>query len=247
MAVYTTLLKTLIDINYDLGLKNYPIFNEEYRNTLNQSIIDYYKFYEIGYETPALFVDRLNAKMSGIMPYYNKLYTADENFAKLKPYENLNYDVIDQRTLTYNSKKSHTLDESRSTNYGRTSNTTQNGSNSSSTDTLTIFSDTPQNSLNIDNVKAGKYASTVNDQSDTMSGTTNNTTNIKDGGSDTYNTTETIDDEHTGTDTDSTIQKVNGLKGNKLPPEILIELRRTFLNIDMMVIEELKPLFMLVY
>lgn len=41
---------------YDkLGLADYPIFDEAYRNTLNNKIIRHYWMYEIGSETAGLF------------------------------------------------------------------------------------------------------------------------------------------------------------------------------------------------
>ena len=41
MAHYTVTIKTLLDNGFDFGLKNYPIFNEGYRSTLNQNILNY--------------------------------------------------------------------------------------------------------------------------------------------------------------------------------------------------------------
>ena len=38
MAKYTITIKSLIDNNFDFGLQNYPIFNETYRNTLNNNL-----------------------------------------------------------------------------------------------------------------------------------------------------------------------------------------------------------------
>ena len=44
MAVYTTELRRLIENGYDLGLDDYPIFDEEYRAVLNKKIIDANKY-----------------------------------------------------------------------------------------------------------------------------------------------------------------------------------------------------------
>lgn len=77
MSKYTITLHDLIKSGYDLGLKNYSIFDENYRHILNKSIIDYYEWHEIGFETPAMFVQRLNAKLDRIMRNeYNALYQA---------------------------------------------------------------------------------------------------------------------------------------------------------------------------
>ena len=46
------------------------------------------------------------------------------------------------------------------------------------------------------------------------------------------------------TDTNKYLEHVKGKQGSKSYSEMIIEYRKTFLNIDMMVIEELEPLFM---
>ena len=74
MSQYTTELRYLIEQNYDFGLKDYPLFDENYREVLNKKIIDEYYFREIGVETPARFKHHLNHTMDMIMPYYNQLY-----------------------------------------------------------------------------------------------------------------------------------------------------------------------------
>ena len=43
MANYTIYLQELINSNWDLGLKNYPIFDETYREKLNKKIIDHFR------------------------------------------------------------------------------------------------------------------------------------------------------------------------------------------------------------
>lgn len=77
MSNYTVLLCDLINSGFDIGLKDYPIFDETYRATLNKKIIDHYYTREIGAETPALFKLWLNRKMNEIMPYYNKVYQTE--------------------------------------------------------------------------------------------------------------------------------------------------------------------------
>ena len=50
MAKYTITIKSLLDNNFDFGLQNYPIFNESYRNILNNNILNHYYENEIGFE-----------------------------------------------------------------------------------------------------------------------------------------------------------------------------------------------------
>ena len=78
MAHYTITIKTLMDHNFDFGLQNYPIFNETYREILNNNILNYYYESEIGFETAELFKRYLNNTMQLIMPKYNEIYKAQE-------------------------------------------------------------------------------------------------------------------------------------------------------------------------
>lgn len=74
MARYTIELGELIQRKYDLGLDDYPIFDENYRSTLNTKLLEHYFFYEIGQETPDRFRFMLNRTMREIMPRYNEMY-----------------------------------------------------------------------------------------------------------------------------------------------------------------------------
>jgi hypothetical protein len=80
----TITIDSLLKSGFDIGLKDYPIFNEEYRPVLNNAIIEFYRFREIGFDMPAMFVNRLNLRMSIIMRNkYNLLYNAKESEYKL--------------------------------------------------------------------------------------------------------------------------------------------------------------------
>src|SRR6056297_3349627 len=77
MSKYTTELRYIINSAYDLGLDQYPIFDESYRERLNSKILGHYLFHEIGFETVEKFKNRLNIKMNEIMPYYNQLLQSE--------------------------------------------------------------------------------------------------------------------------------------------------------------------------
>ena len=74
MSKYTITIKSLIDNHFDFQLTDYPIFDEAYRDTLNQNILNHYYMNEIGFETAPLFRFYLKQKLNEIMPYYNVLY-----------------------------------------------------------------------------------------------------------------------------------------------------------------------------
>ena len=158
MAKYTTTIKSLIDNNFDFGLQNYPIFDEDYREHLNDMILKHYYMSEIGFETAALFKQYLNNKMNEIMPYYNTLYKLQKDLLN-------NGGAIDQNvnlTETY----SHNV---------TTEGTSESNSNSTN-ENKNVSQNTPQGNLvrqNInnfnyaDNINFGNNNSNINDSSNT--------------------------------------------------------------------------------
>lgn len=194
IATYTTLLKTLIESGYDIGLKDYPIFNESYRNTLNKKIIEHYYFREIGSETAALFVYRLNRRMSEIMPYYNQLYNT--------------------QSLIYDPFLTHEFTEQLETVSSNT------GDNTAENNAKSVYSDTPQGLLSIGNIENDIYA--TNAQIDT----TGASSNYSNRGNSTVN------------------KSSRGNNSGRTQSDMLLEYRKTFLNIDMDIINNLEDLFM---
>lgn len=156
MSKYTTELRYLIESKYPLGLDSYPIFEESYRQTLNDKILQYYMFREIGFETPALFANRLNQKMNLIMPYYNQLYkSAVLEFDPLstiklttennqKKGETVNKDSSQTGTnhFTFNSTDTDTEDTTQDTTNQSTEDTTQENTQINTATTETTASST---------------------------------------------------------------------------------------------------------
>ena len=149
MSKYTTTIKNLVKNNFDLGLKDYPIFDENYRTILNNNIINHYYMNEIAFETAQLFKFYLNQKMNEIMPYYNNLYNAQKDIID-KYFDNVDIRETSNRNITSN---------------------TSSTSNSNS-DSRNLYQDTPSSKLNFDDLENQKWAtsytmnkSQVNDNS----------------------------------------------------------------------------------
>lgn len=158
MAKYTTTIKSLIDNNFDFGLKDYPIFDEDYREHLNDMILKHYYMSEIGFETANLFKQYLNNKMEEIMPYYNTLYSLQQEMLS-------NTGNIDQNV---NLTESYTHEVN-------TEGTSESNSSSDNTN-KSVSQNTPQGNLinqNInnfnyaDNISMGSNNSNINDNSNT--------------------------------------------------------------------------------
>ena len=126
MSKYTTTIKVLKDNNFNFGLDSYPIFDENYRKTLNNNILNHYLMNEIGFETPELFKFYLNQKMNEIMPYYNELYKVQKK-------------LIDENLLLNNVNLTETLHGSNTTETSSTSQSLSRGKN--------LYQDTPQGQI----------------------------------------------------------------------------------------------------
>ena len=199
---------------------NFPIFDESYRSVLCSKILKHYYTREISAETVGLWQLWLNTRMCEIMPYYNKLY--ESALLEFDPFKDTNYSRNHGGTFTGDTVRNgrSEIDVDNSV----TSNGTSNSKN--------LFSDTPQGAItNIENESYLTNATLIKD-------TDTNTTNT-DGNSTTQNT------ETTGiTNTDNWIETIVGKQSTVSYSKLLQEFRDTFLNIDVMIINDLSDLFM---
>lgn len=203
MGTFTLTLKQVLEYTDDIGLGNYPIFDETYRDKLNDKIIRHYFLREIGHETIDMFKYQMETKMGEIMPLYNQHYVL--GLLEVDPLSTISM---------------HSITEMDSTG-----NTTGTGTNTSTADAKSraVASDTPQTELS----ENGDYASSMQD----------NISNSTAGGT----TTEEQDTTQNGTN-DNT---VTGYQGHA--PQLILSARQALVNVDMMVIDELKELFMLIW
>ena len=199
---------------------NFPIFDESYRSVLCSKILKHYYTREISAETVGLWQLWLNTRMGEIMPYYNKLY--ESALLEFDPFKDTNYSRNHGGTFTGDTRRNGRCDVSVDNSV--TSNGTSNSKN--------LFSDTPQGAItNIENESYLTNATLIKD-------TDTNTTNT-DGNSTTQNT------ETTGiTNTDNWIETIVGKQSTVSYSKLLQEFRDTFLNIDVMIINDLSDLFM---
>ena len=147
MSKYTITIKNLLDNGYNLDMTHYPIWNESYRDILNEKILNHYYENEIGFETAGLFKFYLNNKLNEIMPYYNDLYRAQEI------------------ALTNILGNIDLYEESN-----RLNNNDVNTSSISNSNSKNLFQDTPQGKINFakleDQQWATNYTNNVNDIND---------------------------------------------------------------------------------
>lgn len=227
---------------------DWPIFDETYRNVLETKILKHYYTREIGLETYGLWKLKLDTKLNEIMPYYNQLYRS--TLLEFNPF----YDV--DLTRNHTGKKTGTealkgnvdingqVIVDNHGNVNTTDNTTVN--NTTTSDNLDKYSATPQGGL--DNLKNDKYLTNARMITDAnnSNGTTNGKTDTStDSTTDTTTNTTTVTNNNTTiNNTEDYLETVKGKQGTQSYAGLLLEFRETFLNIDMLVIEDLSELFM---
>lgn len=170
----------------EIGLGDYPIFDETHRNDLNKKIIRHYYLQEIGSETVAQFKHRLRDSMFLIMPRYNWYF---EQLDALFNLDNKGFITVDN---SWEEKYIDTRNENGKTTENNTSGVNSSSENHSSNVSRdeNVFEDTPMSMVNnpggasIENLD---YATNVtydnsnsNDDSSTETSTSTTSFNNKD-------------------------------------------------------------------
>lgn len=247
---------------------DYPIFDEKYRSVLETKIIKHYYTREIAAETVGLWKLWLDERMNNIMPYYNQLYksellefnplydtdiTTDSN-RKIKYEENTKDSNLrtDNTTTTDNITGKNTRTDNLSTANSHEDHDRDSGTN----DNLTAYSDTPQNGLKgvtelnyLTNATKVNGSDSKQHDNDGSSTTLNTGTQVDDNTqSSTIKNTGTVSNAGSGTknydNVNDYLEHVKGKRGTDSYSKILQEYRKTFLNIDQMIINSLSDLFM---
>lgn len=265
MAKYTIELRALMDdpaarARLDAAMSTYPLYQkkskEEFipayiptREELNKKLLNFYKYREIGFETPARFFDELETALVEIMPRYNLLYmTADQDFNVIW---NVDYKREIKRAKEATQEAQGTAEDNSTTNTTSTAQDSTTTHGDAESYNKNVKSSTPQNLLNIpaesinsinyaDEATWGKDKSTTNGTSTSEGSTTANST-VKNTGSTT--TTGSSDE------TEDTTETAKGNFGVVSAQDLIQKFRETILNIDQMVINDprIRELFFTVY
>ena len=248
---------------------DFPIFDENYRSVLETKIIKHYYTREIGAETFGLWQLWLDTKMNEIMPYYNKLYESE--LLEFNPFYDADYTKTGNKdadkTGTEDEDITHDIERTgRGTvtndfdgTTTRTNNLTEttNMHNEPKTETWEEFSDTPQGALtgvrNMNYLTNARHI-TEDGTGSSTTGTVTNTGTVTDvadsTNTETRNTTDTEDRTINGTktynlnNTEEYLEHVVGKFPGSSYASLLKEYRDSFINIDMMIIRDLRKLFM---
>lgn len=271
MSVYTTEVRFICenaiplkeqgdytDINtaIEAGRKNiftfdYDLFDPAYKPVIETKFLRHFYVREIGFETVALWKLRLEDKWKMKLPFYNKLWSSE--LIKFNPMYDVDYTILNtgdrysnRNDVTETESNRH---DSASGSTDSSSTTEDSGEYSRDENLLNKFSDTPQGGLN----------GVIN--SDWLTNATQNDNEIS---GDESSTSETTANSETSNTLDSTMNGVSTLEGQihdiddyqkhvigkmgtRSYANLLMDFRKSFLNIDEMFINEMNDLFMLIY
>lgn len=221
----TVELDDIIKSGVDIWAFDYPSYYKgDDKKAFEQKVLDHYRFRQIGQETVGRWLHYFRTRVREIMPFYLQLYESQELMQSLEdPFGNVDITETFEETRTGESET-----ESHVTN-----STDRNEETFTTTGNTRKYSDTPQGS--IANLDTHLSEATVDDG--------------------TQNDTGTVSEEATGSSSSSgsetgTVRHTLTRKGNQgvnTYAHDMKELRETFLNIDMMIINELNDLFLKVY
>lgn len=207
----------------------YPIFDNNYKSVLETKILKHFYTREIGAETVGLWKLWLETRLNEIMPYYNKLYKSE--LIEFNPM----YDVDLTTDHVKKTKGSENYTEENRTESDVHDSTTRTGGDK--IDRWEYSSDTPSGDNN--GVVDLKYLTNVRHITDDGYQTKE----------DRLRTGTVVDDGTKEGDRDMTsnedyLQHVKGKTAGISFSKMLEEYRQTFMNIDMMIINDLNDLFM---
>lgn len=230
-------------------------FDENYRSVLCQKILKHYYLREICCETVGIWKLWMNTRLEEIMPYYNQLYESakidfnpmhDVNLTR-KHERNVEGTSKEDGTRTDNTTGKRTMTGNRDTD--STGSGTRNTTSESNETKKDLYSDTPQGSVK--DLENENYLTNARNITDNVNGTGNDKTNTTEKTntdySETEDTTGKVDGITSNTGSSNTtedyLETIVGKQGTESFSSLLNKFRETFLNIDMMVIDEFRDLF----
>lgn len=191
----------------------YPLTDKISKKDFEKIILNHFLFRRIGTETVSSFVINLNVKMNEIMPIYNKMFDAFENWDIFNDGEKMERTGNDNQVQTNNSNMTNT------SNNNVTSNVTDISDRR--------YSDTPQSQLN--EVQNGNYM--TNYSYDTNKNNSSNTSNSNSSSNATSNTNNK----------NNYNEIVKKTQSNKI--EILKEMQENIKSIYSLIFKDLEDLF----
>lgn len=274
MAEYTMELRQIVNNNcHQVFDFSYPFYCDEIeaKKEFEELFINRYYFHEIGSETVERWQHQLKTRLMTIMPYYTQLYQTEWYNVKSKELMMTSKNVMDtfERELiengVLNSFSSHSNNSSQSSSNNQTLNEkseTKGTSSAQSSGTgqgeshhkesnisdgisLSLTEDGYLTGMSEDSTSSSTESESSSSATDTSSNqqTSSNESQLKSTGS---NQSETNGNEHK-TLIEKTTQTSIGDIGIQTPAYAITEWRKIIININEMILNDCKDLFMLIY
>lgn len=222
--------KTIFDFDY-------PLSSNVSRETFEKNILNHFIMRRIGYETFTTWQIMLETKLNEIMPIYNKMFDALENWDLFNDGTKITIQSSDDRDISHTKTGSN----NNTGSFNSESTTTDNGSNTTKSEHTEDLknSDMPQN--NLSNIQSGEYVTdyeynTINDD---QTNTNQNQRNITQNGS--YTDTSNSNETNKTDDTNTHIETRSRSPEDKI--YLMKEMQNNISNIYTMIYKDLEPLF----
>ena len=228
---------------------HYDIFSSKYKKILETNILKNFYLREIAFETVGIFKLKLENKMQQIMPYYNKLYLSQDLVTEpLKDFSRShNTSRTDDTSATESNEGTSNTNMTNATTSNTTSNVSSENKSESVAEKKNRYSDTPQGGLS--GIDDNTYLTNASvDNSSERNNANASEKNITD---ETLNNTQTV--ANTNSNDKTLTNKLTSVfeelesGNNQSQSELLLKYRETFINIDMMIINDLEELFLQIW
>lgn len=245
-------LDLMIDsVSIDM-LGMYPIFDENYRLELNRKIIRHYFLRELCVNNYARWKFFIQTDLYEKMPYFNQLY--ETQLIEFDLFDNMDLTTTMDRDLTSSQDHTNKRDETTTDSKDEISNrkledtlsSTNNQTGLVDGETKQIYEDTPyskiQNydyatNLTTDKEKTNSTVDSKGEQKQNQDmENTLKTDNINLFESESVNTTK-------GNNTEDYVKRIFGKTGTRSKADLLMEFRRSIINVDEEVIKSLEDNF----
>lgn len=247
-----TLTNHIFPTTYDFYLDD-----EQLKKAFEEKFISHYYYREIGFESPFMFIQKLESHLILNMPYWKQLYQTELKSRDIDFL--LNKDLKETFVREINSENQSTGTNASTQNATNTSSVTQNGTSSSTNSTTESgTNDTTHKESSINNgvsevsLSDGYLTGTSFDSSSYSTTASNNSS----GENETRGTSTSSDGvESSGTTTQSGNENMTekteltskGNIGITSSAQLLKEWREVLINMDKIIIESCNDLFLKIY
>ena len=238
MANYTMTIAEMVNNTLTpIFPSNYPFYcdDNQLKKEFEETFILHYLTNEIGFETPYLFNQKLLGKLKLIMPYYEQLYQTEwhkvRSIEQMMTSKNLKETTTHEQSIKGNS----TVDNQSNSSVNQSSEGTTSGTSNDLTKQSSLSDGVSSVSLEQGYLTGTAQSNGDNQQTSTTSENQSQTSSDKSNANNEQTLSETTTFHSTGD------------IGIQTPAYAIAEWRKIILNINQMIIEDCRDLFMKIY